>query len=50
LDSKETVAHTVITSAASVADKHMLLDLLHGEKKEGENYLRLCATFALVNL
>jgi IS5 family transposase len=34
VDSKETVVHTVITSAASVADKHMLPDLLHGAEKK----------------
>jgi IS5 family transposase len=32
--SKETVVHSVITSAASVADKHMLPDLLHGEERK----------------
>src|SRR5208283_2978328 len=34
VDSKETVVHSVATSAASVADKHMLPDLLHGEEKK----------------
>jgi IS5 family transposase len=34
VDSKETVVHTVITSAASVADKHMLPDLLHGDERK----------------
>src|ERR1039458_8559216 len=34
VDSKETVVHSVITSAASVADKHMLPDLLHGDEKK----------------
>ncbi len=34
MDSKQTVVHTVVTSAASVADKHMLPDLLHGEEKK----------------
>jgi IS5 family transposase len=34
VDSKETVVHTVIASAASVADKHMLPDLLHGDEKK----------------
>jgi IS5 family transposase len=34
VDSKETVVHTVVTSAASVADKHMLPDLLHGDEKK----------------
>jgi IS5 family transposase len=32
--SKETVVHSVATSAASVADKHMLPDLLHGAEKK----------------
>jgi IS5 family transposase len=34
VDSKETVVHFVITTAASVADKHMLPDLLHGKEKK----------------
>ena len=34
VDSKETVVHSVITSAASVADAHMLPDLLHGKEKK----------------
>ena len=34
VDSKETVVHSVATSAASVADKHMLPDLLHGKEKK----------------
>ncbi len=34
VDSKETVVHSVCTSAASVADKHMLPDLLHGEERK----------------
>ena len=34
VDSKETVVHSVITTAASVADKHMLPDLLHGAEKK----------------
>jgi IS5 family transposase len=34
VDSKETVVHSVATSAASVADKHMLPDLLHGEERK----------------
>jgi IS5 family transposase len=34
VDSKETVVHSVATSAASVADKHMLPDLLHGAEKK----------------
>src|SRR6202453_2236906 len=34
VDSKEAVVHSVCTSAASVADKHMLPDLLHGEERK----------------
>lgn len=34
VDSKETVVHSVATSAASVADKHMLPDLLHGAERK----------------
>jgi IS5 family transposase len=34
MDSKEKVVHSVATSAASVADAHMLSDLLHGEEKK----------------
>src|SRR5258708_3214769 len=34
VDSKEGVVHSVCTSAASVADKHLLPDLLHGEERE----------------
>jgi IS5 family transposase len=34
VDSKEVVVHSVITTAASVADAHMLPDLLHGEEKK----------------
>ena len=34
VDSKETVVHSLCTSAASVADKHMLPDLLHGEERK----------------
>jgi len=34
VDSKETIVHSVITTAASVADKHMLPDLLHGREKK----------------
>jgi hypothetical protein len=30
VDSKESIVHSVCTSAASVHDKHMLPDLLHG--------------------
>ena len=33
VDSKETVVHSVATTAASVADKHMLPDLLHHEAR-----------------
>ena len=32
VDSKDTVVRSVATTAASVADKHMLSDLLHGDK------------------
>ena len=34
VDSKETVVHSVATSAASVADQHMLPDLLHGNERK----------------
>src|SRR6266853_479177 len=34
VDSKEGVVHSVCTTAASVADKHMLPDLLHGEERK----------------
>ena len=34
VDSKEVIVHSVCTSAASVHDKHMLADLLHGEEKK----------------
>ena len=34
MDSKEGVVHSVCTSAASVADVHMLPDLLHGEERK----------------
>jgi hypothetical protein len=34
LDSNEGVVHSVSTSAASVADVHMLPDLLHGEERK----------------
>ena len=34
VDSKEGVVHSVCTSAASVHDKHMLPDLLHGGEKK----------------
>ena len=33
VDSKETVVHSVATTAASVTDKHMLPDLLHHEAR-----------------
>jgi IS5 family transposase len=35
VDSKQGHVHSVCTSAASVADKHMLPDLLHGEERKG---------------
>ena len=34
VDSKEGVVHSVCTTAASVADVHMLPDLLHGEERK----------------
>src|SRR3979411_1482830 len=34
VDSKQGVVHSVCTSAASVADTHMLPDLLHGEERK----------------
>ena len=34
VDSKEGIVHSVCTSAASVHDKHMLADLLHGDEKK----------------
>jgi IS5 family transposase len=34
VDSKQGVVHSLCTSAASVADKHMLPDLLHGEERK----------------
>ena len=34
VDSKEGVAHSVCTSAANVAEVHMLPDLLHGEERK----------------
>lgn len=34
VDSKQGLVHSVCTSAASVADKHMLPDLLHGEERK----------------
>jgi transposase, IS5 family len=34
VDSKEGIVHSVCRSAANVADKHMLPDLLHGEERK----------------
>ena len=34
VDSKEGYVHSLCTSAASVSDKHMLPDLLHGEERK----------------
>jgi IS5 family transposase len=34
VDSKSGIVHSVCTTAASVADKHMLPDLLHGEERK----------------
>src|SRR5664279_911448 len=34
VDSKQGVVHSVCTTAASVSDKHMLPDLLHGEERK----------------
>ena len=34
MDSQQGHVHSVCTSAASVADKHMLPDLLHGEERK----------------
>jgi len=34
VDAKTGIVHSVCTSAASVADKHMLPDLLHGEERK----------------
>jgi transposase, IS5 family len=34
VDSKEGIVHSVCTTAANVADKHMLPDLLHGEERK----------------
>jgi len=34
VDSEEGHVHSVATTAASVADKHMLPDLLHGEERK----------------
>lgn len=34
VDSKQGTVHSVCTTAASVADKHMLPDLLHGEERK----------------
>jgi IS5 family transposase len=40
VDSKSGIVHSVCTTAASVADKHMLADLLHGEERKvwGDGY------------
>src|SRR6201987_2743759 len=35
VDSKEGIVHSVCSTAASVADKHMLAALLHGEERKG---------------
>jgi IS5 family transposase len=34
MDSKETVVHSVVNSVASLADKLMLPDLLHGDERK----------------
>ncbi len=34
MDSKQGIVHSVCSSAASVADKHMLPDLLHGDERK----------------
>ena len=34
VDSKERIVHSVCSTAASVADKHMLPDLLHGDERK----------------
>jgi IS5 family transposase len=34
VDSKSGIVHSVCTTAASVADKHMLADLLHGDERK----------------
>jgi transposase, IS5 family len=34
VDSKEGIVHSVCTTAANVADQHMLSDLLHGEERK----------------
>jgi len=34
VDSKETAVHSVATTAASVADEHILPDLLHGDERK----------------
>jgi len=34
VDSKKGIVHSVCSTAASVADKHMLADLLHGEERK----------------
>ena len=45
VDSKEVVVHSLATAAASLADKHMLPDLLHGGEKnvraKGEHPFRI---------
>src|SRR5277367_3738628 len=34
VDSKQAIVHSLCSTAASVADKHMLADLLHGEERK----------------
>ena len=34
VDSKEGIVHSLCSTAASVADKHMLADLLHGQERK----------------
>ena len=34
VDSKQGIVHSVCSTAASVADKHMLADLLHGQERK----------------
>jgi len=34
VDSKEGIVHSLCSTAASVADKHMLADLLHGDERK----------------
>ena len=43
VDSKQGIVHSLCTSAASVADKHMLADLLHGEGKSVSVYSTACS-------